>query len=339
MTKLKNMMKSKNAQPFVVGVGSALMDILLFESEQFVADHGLIKGGMEMVGPERADELLADSANAAAARLVPGGSACNTTIGLGRLCGKAFFIGTRGDDELGRTLEAAINSNNVTPRLCKSATPTGRVLSVITPDAERTMLTYLGASSETSAEIISPELFRGADMVHVEGYLLFNELLIRAICESAAAAEVPVSLDLASFTVVEAKLDLVKELVRKYVSVLLANENEARSYTGASDELEALKMLALNAECAVVKVGKRGSYVCLNNEITKIEPFGSGAALDTTGAGDLWASGFLYGLINGKPVAECGRIASLCGYEVCQVEGAHIPEEGWRRIKSLTTDH
>jgi len=329
------MKKSKNAQPFVVGVGSALMDILLFESEQFVADHGLIKGGMEMVGPERADELLAASANSSAARLVPGGSACNTTIGLGRLCGKAFFIGTRGDDELGRSLETSISSNNVTPRLHTSSTPTGRVLSVITPDAERTMLTYLGASSETSAEIISPDLFRGADMVHVEGYLLFNEPLIRAIGASAAAAEAPVSLDLASFTVVEAKLDLVKELVRKHVSVLLANEDEARSYTGSSNELEALKILAGDAECAVVKIGKRGSYVCINDEITKIEPFGSGSALDTTGAGDLWASGFIYSLINGKPVAECGRIASLCGYEVCQVEGAHIPEEGWKRIKSV----
>jgi len=326
-------MKSKNAQPFVVGVGSALMDILLFESERFLTAHKLIKGGMEMVGPERADELMAASANARVARLVPGGSACNTTIGLGRLCGKALFIGTRGDDELGKTLEAAISSNNVTPRLCKSATPTGRVLSVITPDAERTMLTYLGASSETSAEMITPDLFRGADMVHVEGYLLFNEPLIRAVLESAAAAEVPVSLDLASFTVIDARIDLVKELVKKYVSVLLANEDEARSYTGASDEFEGLKILAQDAECAVVKVGKRGSYICLNDEITKIEPFGSGAALDTTGAGDLWASGFLFGLINGKTIAECGRIASLCGYEVCQVEGAHIPEEGWLRIK------
>ena len=326
-------MKSKNAQPFVIGVGSALMDILLFESELFVADHGLIKGGMEMVGQERANELLADSANAFAVRLVPGGSACNTTIGLGRLCEKALFIGTRGDDELGRTLETSIRSNNVTPHFWKSSTPTGRVLSVITPDAERTMLTYLGASAETSAKTISPELFRGADMVHVEGYLMLNEPLIVAVLESAAAAKVPVSLDLASFTVVEANPNLIKDLVRKHVSVLLANEDEARSYTGVSNELDALKILALDAECAVVKVGKRGSYICLNDEITKIKPFGDGPALDTTGAGDLWAAGFLYGLINGKPITECGNIASLCGYEVCQVEGAQIPEGGWRRIK------
>jgi len=162
---------------------------------------------------------------------------------------------------------------------------------------------------------------------------MFNEPLIRAIFESAEAAGVPVSFDLASFTVVEANLALTRELVQKYVSVLLANEDEARSYTGLSDEIEALKILASDAECAVVKVGKRGSYACLDNKITKIEPFGNGSALDTTGAGDLWASGFIYGLINGKPIAECGRIASLCGYEVCRIEGAHIPEEGWRKIK------
>jgi len=327
-------MKSKNAQPFAIGVGSAMMDILLFESEQFISDHGLIKGAMEKLESKRIDSILASSVNASAARMVPGGSACNTTIGLSRLCGKGVFIGTCGDDELGRTLEAAIQSNNVTTHLWQSAAPTGRVLSVITPDAERTMLTYPGASSETLAELVSPDLFRGADIVHVEGYLLFNEPLIRAVFESASVADVPISFDLASFTVVDAALSLAKELVRNYVSVLLANEKEARSYSGASDELRALEIMSRDAECAVVKVGKRGSYVCLNNEITKIEAVGNGTVLDTTGAGDLWASGFLYGLISGKPVLECGKIASLCGFEVCQVEGAHIPEDGWRRIQS-----
>jgi sugar/nucleoside kinase (ribokinase family) len=134
--------------------------------------------------------------------------------------------------------------------------------------------------------------------------------------------------------VVDANPALVKRLVREYISVLLANEDEARSYTGVSDEVESLKIMAQDVECAVLKVGKRGSYVHVNGETTVIKPFGSGSAIDTTGAGDLWASGFLYGLINGKPVKECGRIASLCGYEVCQVEGAHIPQDRWDYIKS-----
>jgi sugar/nucleoside kinase (ribokinase family) len=325
-------MNSKNTPSYIIGVGSALMDILLHESDQFLAAHSIIKGGMQLVGASRADELVTASGNATIK--VPGGSACNTTIGLGQLCGKAVFIGTRGDDVTGQELETSIASNYVTPRLQKVSTPTGRVLSIITPDAERSMLTYLGAASETSASMFSADTFRGADMVHVEGYLLFNEELIFSVLEAAKAAGVPVSLDLASFTVVDANPLLVKRLVREYISVLLANEDEARSYSGASDEAEALRIMAQDAACAVLKVGKRGSYVQVNGETTKIEPFGSGAAIDTTGAGDLWASGFLFGLINGKPIEACGRIASLCGYEVCQVEGAHISQSRWDSIKA-----
>lgn len=324
--------KSKNETPYVIGVGSALMDIILLESEEFVIQHGIIKGGMEFVGPNRADELVALSSNSA--KQVPGGSACNTTIGLGQLCGKAEFVGTRGEDELGLTLESAIASNNVTPLLEKIATPTGRVLSVITPDAERSMLTFLGAAAESSPNLFTADTFKGADMVHVEGYLLFNESLIRAVLEAAKAAGVPVSLDLASFTVVDANPSLVKELVREYVTVLLANEDEARSYTGTSDEAESLKILAQDAEFAVLKIGKRGSYIHAGGVTTVVAPYGTGTAVDTTGAGDLWASGFLYGLINGKSMEESGRIASMCGYEVCQVEGAHIPADKWNQIKA-----
>ena len=323
--------KTENDMPYFIGVGSALMDILLFESDQFLKDHSIAKGGMQLVGSTRAQELLAASGNSP--KLVPGGSACNTTIGLGQLGSKAAFIGTRGDDEMGEQLESAIAANNVIPLLNTISTPTGRVLSVVTPDAERSMQTYLGASAEMAPSLFTPDIFKLATMVHVEGYLLFNELLIRAVLEAAKAAGVPVSLDLASYTVVDANPALVKSLVCDYVSVLLANEDEARSYTGTSDEAAALKILAGDAECAVLKVGKRGSYVHVNGETTAIKPCGDGGVIDTTGAGDLWASGFLFGLINGRPIEECGRIASLCGYEVCRVKGAHIPQEKWARIK------
>ncbi len=325
-------MNSKNETPYVIGVGAALMDIILQESEQFITDNSIIKGGMDLVGPERAGELTSLSGKSTVE--VPGGSACNTTIGLGQLCGKAEFIGTRGNDTMGETLESAISANGVTPRLETIDTPTGRVLSVITPDAERSMLTCLGAAAESAAELFTADTFAGADMVHVEGYLLFNEKLIRAVLEAAKSAGVPVSLDLASFTVIDANPKLVKELVKEYVTVLLANEDEAKSYTGSDDDVEALNILAQDAECAVRKVGKRGSFVSLSGVSTFIEPYGNGKALDTTGAGDLWASGFLSGLIQGKSVEQCGKIASMCGFEVCQVEGAHIPADKWIEIKA-----
>ncbi len=324
--------KSNNSTPYAIGVGSALMDILLQESDEFVSTNGITKGGMELVEEGKASELLAKSSNTP--EYAPGGSACNTTIGLGRLSGKAEFIGTCGEDDLGKQFTEALKKNGVDPKLSTVKTATGQVLSVITPDAERSMLTYLGAAAESNPSDMKAELFDGADVVHIEGYLIFNEALIRAVLEAAKKAGVLVSLDLAAFTVVEAAGDLVKELVRDYVDIVLANEDEARAYTGSSDEHEALEILAKDAELAVVKIGKRGSLIKCAGEKTVIAPYGDGNALDTTGAGDLWASGFLYGVINGLSMEKSGNLASICGFNVCQIAGAHMSNETWDFIKS-----
>lgn len=325
--------KSKNETPYATGVGSALVDILLQESDDFVSANNIIKGGMELVDATKADELVAKSDQKP--EIVPGGSACNTTIGLGRLSGKAQFIGTAGKDDLGELFKDSLIKNSVEPVLTYGEQTTGRVLSVITPDAERSMLTYLGASTETAPSYFTTESFGDADLVHIEGYMLFNETLIRAVLTTAKAAGKLISLDLASFTVIDANPGLVKELVKEYVDIVLANEDEARSYTGSDDELKALDILSEDAPIAVVKVGKRGSYIKVNGEVTTIAPVGSGSALDTTGAGDLWASGFLYGVINGLSMDTCGAIASKCGYEVCQVTGAQIPEVKWEEINAM----
>lgn len=324
--------KSKNETPYAIGVGSALMDILLQESEEFITANGIIKGGMDLVDANRSGELLAKSNNKP--DYAPGGSACNTTIGLGRLSGKAQFIGTAGDDDLGREFTEALKKNSVEPKLSVVSTATGQVLSIITPDAERSMLTYLGAAAEQNPSKISADIFKGADVVHIEGYLLFNEVLIRAVLKAAKDAGVLVSLDLASFTVVEAAGDLVKELIRDYVDIVLANEEEAKAYTGEDDEHKSLEIIALDTALAVVKIGKRGSLIMCNGEKTVIPPYGDGNALDTTGAGDLWASGFLYGVINGLSMAKAGELASICGFKVCQITGAHMSDDTWKFIKS-----
>jgi sugar/nucleoside kinase (ribokinase family) len=169
--------------------------------------------------------------------------------------------------------------------------------------------------------------------VHVEGYLLFNHDLIRATLSAAKEAGAMISLDLASFTVVEASKELLEELCAEYVDILIANEDEARAFTGISDEHKALDALGAKADLAVLKVGKRGSYIGHAGRSITVERMGDGGAIDTTGAGDLWAAGFLYGLVNGYPLETCGKLGSACGYEVCQVIGAQIPREGWKRIK------
>ena len=134
---------------------------------------------------------------------------------------------------------------------------------------------------------------------------------------------------------VEASKNILAEIVKEYVDILLANEDEARVFTGCIDESDAMEVLARDAEIAVLKVGKRGSHISYKGEIHSFGIIGSGEALDTTGAGDLWASGFLYGLVNGMPIEKCGTLAAACGYEVCQVIGAHIPENGWKNIKKI----
>jgi sugar/nucleoside kinase (ribokinase family) len=327
-----NIIEKKNNSTLIVGVGSALVDILLQESDQFLEKTDAQKGGMILVEAEKIDSILSRSNQEASQ--VPGGSACNTIIGIGNLGNKARFIGKRGDDTIGETLEQSLIEHRVEPVLDLSTTPTGRVLSIITPDTQRSMFTYLGAASETKPEEITIHKFKDAALVHIEGYLLFNEELIVKALKTAKEAGALISLDLASFTVVEASKKILSELVREYVDIILANEDEARVYTGLNDETRALEALSKDAEIAVLKVGVRGSFISFGGQTYQIGIQGSGEAIDTTGAGDLWASGFLYGLVNGLPVEKCGSLGAACGYEVCQVIGAHIPEDGWKRIRS-----
>ncbi len=133
----------------------------------------------------------------------------------------------------------------------------------------------------------------------------------------------------------EETIKLLDELVETYVYILIANEDEANAFTGYSDERLALEALSSNVDLAVLKVGHRGSFIAYQGKTVDIRPMGDGSALDTTGAGDLWAAGFLFGLVNGESLEKCGQLGSACGYEVCQVIGTKIPEDGWKRIKKL----
>jgi sugar/nucleoside kinase (ribokinase family) len=323
----------ENDRQLIVGVGSALVDILIHEDDEFIAKTGAEKGGMTLVDNTWIERTLAMGSGKAA--VVAGGSACNTIVGVGKLGGLARFVGKCGNDPYGRKYEKDLEKQNVEPALLQSDSPTGRVLSVITPDAQRTMFTYLGASAELRPKDITADIFANAAVVHIEGYLLFNPDLMQTSLEAAKSAGALVSMDLASFTVVEQFLDLLEKLVVDYVDILITNEDEARAFTGHSDEDLALKDLAGKAKIAVLKIGPRGSHVTCAGETIRIQPLGNERALDTTGAGDLWAAGFLFGLVQGYPMEKCGQLGSACGYEVCRVNGAHIPEEGWNRIRKL----
>lgn len=329
-------LKFRPDSKLIVGVGSALVDILTHENETFLEQTGAVKGGMTLVEKDFIEAALARSSGER--KIVPGGSACNTAVGVGRLGGRARFVGKCGNGEWGRFFREDLLRQNVEPALFGSDSPTGRVLSIITPDAQRSMFTYLGASSETQPAELTNGCFENAAVVHIEGYLLFNPELMVTALRAARAAGALISLDLASFTVIDESRDLLDQIVNEYVDVVIANEDEARTFTGFSDEQRSLAVLAQKADIAVVKLGERGSLIAHQGRMMPIDPQGSGQAVDTTGAGDLWASGFLYGLVNGHPLKSCGRIGSACGYEVCQVIGAAIPEEGWRRIRKMVEE-
>ncbi|GAB6095799.1 adenosine kinase [Desulfatiferula olefinivorans] len=317
----------------IVGIGSALIDVLAGVSDDFLGQISDIKGGMTLVDSPFIDDVIQKLA--APPEVVPGGSACNTIIGVGKLGGKARFVGQCGHDDFGTLFESGLVRSGVTPHLFKTNTPTGRVVSLITPDAQRSMFTHLGASAEMVPDQISPDCFDGASFAMMEGYLLFNRDLMMAALSAARRAGARIVLDLASFTVVEESRDFLIDHVLDAVDILIANEDEARAFTGFSDERKALAVLADHARIAVVKVGERGSVVAHGGEMIDIEPVRGRAAVDTTGAGDLWAAGFLFGLSRGYSIAKSGRLASACGYEVCQVTGAAIPDDGWRRIRAL----
>ncbi len=319
----------------ITGIGASLIDVLLFENDEFVNKISDIKGGMTLVDNDFIKKALEMTEKDP--EIVPGGATCNTLLGVGRLGGEARFAGKRGDDENGAFFEEDIKKNSVMPQMIKSSdNPTGRVLSVITPDAQRSMFTYLGAAASLGPDDVDKNLFDGSAIALVEAYLLFNDPspTIEAL-KAAKSSGAKIAMDLSSFTVVEVFKDLFESEVLNYVDILISNEDEAKAFTGHTDEAKAIEALSKYAEIAVLKVGKKGSYISCEGKVTKIEPKGSGYAVDTTGAGDLWSAGFLYGLVNGFSIEKSGELASACGFEVCQVVGASIPDEGWDSIKNI----
>jgi sugar/nucleoside kinase (ribokinase family) len=317
----------------ITGIGSALVDILINESDQFLTNLGKEKGGMTLVEDKDIGQILAQTIHTPV--IVPGGAACNTIVGVGNLGGDARFIGRRGNDEYGSAFEKQIIKCNVEPIVSISDSPTGKVLSVITPDAQRSMFTFLGASTELDPKLIFPDMFKDTAISMIEGYLLFNKDLMMAAIKAARAAGSLIALDLASFEVVNASRDILEDIIKDFVDILIANEDEAKAYTGYEDEQKAIGIMSQHVTYAVLKLGKRGSCVSHNDTITRIKAQSGNDPIDTTGAGDLWAAGFLFGIAHGFSIEKSGQIASACGYEVCQIMGAQLPCDAWTRIKKL----
>lgn len=314
----------------VLAIGNALVDILVqLKDDSTLNTLGLAKGSMQLVDATQSATIIKKLGDTEKT-LVSGGSAANTINSLASLGAASTYIGKIGKDETGAFFKNDMIKNGVSPKLFESSTDTGKAVALISADGERTFATYLGAAVEMSADDLKAEMFAGFEIIHIEGYLVFNQALILRAMELAKAAGCLISIDMASFNVVEANLDFLKENVKKYIDIVFLNEEEAKSFTG-KEPRAALDEVAEMCKIAVVKVGKGGSYIKSGNEIHHVSVIPA-KVLDTTGAGDNYAAGFIYGLLNNQPLNICGEIGSLLGGKVIEVIGSKMSAKTWEEI-------
>jgi sugar/nucleoside kinase (ribokinase family) len=306
----------------VVTIGNAIVDVIVSAPDSFLHDHGLVKGSMELVDAERSDLLYAALPPGLEAS---GGSVANTAAGLASFGARAGFIGKVRDDQLGAVFAHDIRAIGVTFRAAPapSGPPTARCLIVVTPDAERTLNTYLGIAGQVTVADIDVELVEGSEITFCEGYLWDLEptkQAIRAAMEVAHGAGRRVALTLSDGFCVDRHRDEFRELARSSVDILFANEEEICSLDEVAHFDDAMLHVRKDVELAFLTRGPAGAVVVSGDELHVIDAYLHGPVIDTTGAGDQFAAGVLHGLTQGLDLATCGRLGSLAAGEVI----AHI---------------
>jgi sugar/nucleoside kinase (ribokinase family) len=329
----------------VLGLGNALVDIMTqLDHDGYLDEFKLPKGSMILVDAQRSDKIYDETVHLQKT-IRSGGSAANTVHGLAGLGVETGFIGKIGNDEMGKIFHDDMISAGINAQLSQSNTSTGRAIALVSPDTERTFATYLGAAVELNSHDLSSELFSQYDIFHIEGYIVQNHALLEATLKMARETGMMISLDLASYNVVDDNRDFLEKMLKKYVDIVFANEDEARSLTFLEPR-QAVNKLAEMCEIAVVKVGKEGSLVvsrqssAANRQSSVVsQKYEIGiipvTSIDTTGAGDLYASGFLFGMANGYSLDICGRIGAILAGKVIEMVGPKLDEEGWREVKRM----
>lgn len=315
----------------VLGIGNALTDILFkLENDKILDDLNLPKGSMQLIDNKKSEEIRSYF-QSQASTMATGGSASNTINGITKLGTKGGFIGKIGNDDIGVFFSSHSKHNGVeTFHITSDTTASGNCTILVSADSERTLCTFLGAASELLAEDLDPTIFSEYDIFHVEGYLVQNHDLIRAALSMAKETGLLVSIDLASFNVVEENRAFLREMIEKYVDIVFANEEEARAFSQTEPE-KALHDIATLCDIAVVKLGKGGSLIKKDGKMYTVKAIEANS-IDTTGAGDMYAAGFLHGLANDYSLEVCGKIGALVSGKVVEVIGAKLPDSTWEDI-------
>jgi sugar/nucleoside kinase (ribokinase family) len=308
----------------VVGIGNALVDVITHADDGFLDSQSLVKGSMTLIDTERAVTLY--GAMGAGVEL-SGGSAANTMTGIASFGGRCAFIGKVADDQLGEVFAHDLRAEGVTYRnpLADIGVPTGRCLIVVTPDAQRTMNTFLGVASLLGPEDVDADLVRRARVVYLEGYLWDRPEAKEAYRKAARIAHEAggkVALTLSDSFCVERHRGDFFDLVESQVDILFANEHELQALYQVDDFDDALQAVRGHCEIAAVTRGGAGSVITCDGELHVIDAHDVDRIVDTTGAGDLYAAGFIYGLTHNEALADCGRLGSIAASEVISHVGA-----------------
>ncbi len=316
--------------PEVLGIGSPFWDYILRVSETFLDSNTKVKGGVEMIDATTFRRLI-DKAETPVT-LIAGGSCANVIKGLAHLGHSCALLGKVGSDEAGKIYIKRMRELGIVPLLIPAQAPTGQVIALVTPDGERTMRDFLGASSEMRPEDLSPDAFKGVKWVHIEGYTLLAEGVAARAMQLAKEAGAGISFDLANFELVQRFKSEIIALVSRYVDLLFCNEEEAKILT-LRDPPGSCALLRDLCKIAVVSMGKEGCWVASEEGEIRCTAYPV-APLDSTGAGDLFAAGFLHGYLTDKPLSDCASAGAKVAAAVVQVLGAEIPAVTWQSLKS-----
>lgn len=312
----------------VLGIGNAIVDVLTKADDAFLSQHGLVKGSMMLIDEARADTLYAAMGPGVE---ISGGSCGNTMAGVASFGGKGAYIGKVRDDQLGAVFGHDLRATGVSFETASATTgpATARCLILVTPDAQRTMNTYLGACTGLGPNDIDTARVGAAQVTYVEGYLwdapAAKQAVLKAF-DAAHAAGRKVSITLSDSFCVHRYRDEFRDLVRNKVDILFGNEAEIKALYEVETFEQALEAVRKDAKIAALTRSEKGSVVIKGSETYEVPAAPVAKVVDTTGAGDLYAAGFLFGFTHGKPLADCARLGGIAAAEVISHVGAR-PEK------------
>ncbi len=313
----------------VLGIGSPIIDYIFNIDDKFLEQVPGKKGGMEPISYDMMREIIGSID--AKPFIVSGGSGSNTIKGMVHLGFKCALLGVIGSDAAAKHYMNFVQKLGIIPLFQISPLHTSQVISLVTPDGERTCRSFLGASQDIHLDKITPEFFKDVKLVHIEGYSLLQGTLPERAMQLAKEAGAKISFDLASFELVEQHKERITQLLSQFVDIAFANDYEIQALTGFTGK-KGCQYLKDISDTAIVKQGDNGCWVGHSTSLIH-QPALKAQVIDSTGAGDLFASGFLAAYLAGKSLKECAVLGNKIGSAAVQVLGTDLSQEQWDHFK------